>query len=207
MINTVRKQLRQQREDEGYAVVDLFAGAGGLSLGFLFEGFRVLRALDHNSAAVGTYRRNLGEHIEQVEIGLDAALPPSSIIVGGPPCQGFSSAGLRRGNDHRNTLVKVFALLVAAARPRMFVFENVEGFLTAANGERVHDLLEPLVEAGYQIHLRKVNAASYGVPQNRKRVIAIGALGFDPQFPEPTHSAFGAPGANGSYGLPSTPTV
>ncbi len=201
------ERFRHPKDDNGFTVVDLFAGAGGLSLGFFSKGFRVLQALDHNPSAVSTYRRNLGEHIEQAEIGLETALPPSALIVGGPPCQGFSSAGLRHGNDHRNTLVKVFSRLVSAARPRMFVFENVEGFLTAANGERVHDLLEPLILAGYQIHLRKVNAASFGVPQHRKRVIAIGALGFEPSFPEPTHSAFGAPGANGGHGLPPTPTV
>jgi DNA (cytosine-5)-methyltransferase 1 len=71
----------------------------------------------------------------------------------------------------------------------------VEGFLTAEGGSRVLELLKPLVEAGYRIHLRKVNAANYGVPQHRKRVIAVGGVGWDPPFPDPTHSAYGAPGA------------
>src|SRR5262249_29079218 len=80
-------------------------------------------------------------------------------------------------------------------RPRAFLFENVEGFLTAENGQRVLDLLVPLVQAGYRIHLRKVNAANYGIPQHRKRVLAVGGLGWEPSFPDLTHSAYGAPGA------------
>jgi DNA (cytosine-5)-methyltransferase 1 len=88
------------------------------------------------------------------------------------------------------------------------VFENVEGFLTADKGNRVFDLLEPLMKAGYRIHLRKVNAANYGVPQHRKRVIAMGGLGFDIAFPEPTHRAFGAPGASRTLNhLPPCPTL
>ncbi len=79
------------------------------------------------------------------------------------------------------------------------MFENVEGFLTAGNGDRVFDLLVPLIQSGYRIHLRKVNASNYGVPQHRKRVIAIGGLGWEPTFPEPTHRAFGAPGTSNVF--------
>jgi DNA (cytosine-5)-methyltransferase 1 len=133
---------------------------------------------------------------------------PADVIAGGPPCQGFSSAGLRQAGDYRNTLVRSFALLVARDRPRAFLFENVEGFLTAEGGDRVFDLLEPLIETGYRIHLRKVNAANYGVPQHRKRVIAIGGLGWDPTFPSPTHSAHGAPGSLRPLShLPRTPSL
>ena len=102
---------------------------------------------------------------------------------------------MRLAGDNRNTLVSVFAQLVARVRPPAFVFENVEGMLTTEKGQRIDDLLGPLVAGGYRVHLRKVNAANYGVPQHRKRVVAIGGLGFDPTFPEPTRSAFGAPGA------------
>ena len=126
-----------------------------------------------------------------------------SVIAGGPPCQGFSSAGMRRTGDKRNTLVACFAQIVTRKRPRAFVFENVEGFLTAEGGKRVLDLLTPLVTAGYRIHLRKVNAANYGVPQHRKRVIAIGGLGWEPSFPEPTHSAHGAARSTVSGYIPS----
>ena len=173
-------------------VVDLFCGAGGLSMGFQLAGFELLWAADNNEAAVRTYRANLGEHVVCRSIREDTEPPEAVVIAGGPPCQGFSSAGMRRPGDKRNTLVTCFAQIVARERPLAFVFENVEGFLTADDGNHVLDLLTPLVAAGYRIHIRKVNAANYGVPQHRKRVIAIGGLGWDPSFPEPTHSANGA---------------
>jgi DNA (cytosine-5)-methyltransferase 1 len=189
-------------------VVDLFCGAGGLSLGLRRAGFDVIFAADHFKAAVDSYRRNLGDHVHDIEIAEDTAIPPSTLIVGGPPCQGFSSAGMRRAGDHRNTLVTVFAKIIARNKPLGFIFENVEGFLTGDGGERVLDLLKPVIEAGYRVHLRKVNAANYGVPQHRKRVLAIGGLGWEPTFPEPTHSAYGAPGAHrGATALPLCPTL
>ena len=189
-------------------VVDLFCGAGGLSIGLGRAGFEVARAYDHFGAAVETYRRNVGDHVERAEIHESMDLPPSTVVAGGPPCQGFSSAGSRRTGDKRNTLVSVYAALIVRYRPSAFIFENVEGFLTAEGGERVMDLLRPLVAAGYRIHLRKVNAANYGVPQHRKRVLGIGGLGWSPTFLEPTHRAIGAPGAHrtGRH-LPPTPTT
>ena len=188
--------------------VDLFCGAGGLSTGLRNAGFRVVRAVDHFDAAVKTYRRNVGDHVEKTEIHEAMELPPATIITGGPPCQGFSSAGLRRSGDKRNNLVSVFAELIARHRPAAFIFENVEGFLTAESGSRVLDLLGPLVAAGYRIHLRKINAANFGVAQHRKRVLGIGGLGWDPTFPAPTHRAFGAPGVHRvGVDLPPTPTV
>lgn len=189
-------------------VVDLFCGAGGLSAGFQRAGFVVSRAVDHAPAAIETYRRNLGPHATCQEITEGIDLPRAAVIAGGPPCQGFSSAGQRRSGDRRNTLVALFARIVAASRPRAFLFENVEGFLTAEEGERVLDLLVPLISAGYRIHLRKVSSANFGVPQHRKRVVAIGGLGWDPTFPAPTHSARGAPGAHlAAQGLPPTPSL
>lgn len=193
---------------EVLTVVDLFAGAGGLSLGFQRAGFRSLWAADSQEAAVETYRLNVDERAECVEIDLGTTFPLPTVIVGGPPCQGFSSAGMRLAGDNRNTLVSVFAQLVARVRPPAFVFENVEGILTTEKGHRIDDLLGPLVAGGYRVHLRKVNAANYGVPQHRKRVLAIGGLGFDPTFPEPTRTAFGAPGATlAATHLPLAETV
>jgi DNA (cytosine-5)-methyltransferase 1 len=133
-----------------------------------------------------------------------------TVVAGGPPCQGFSSVGARRHGDGRNSLVSKFGLLIAEMRPRAFLFENVEGFLTAEGGARVFDLLDPVLEAGYHVQLRKVNAANYGVPQLRKRVIGVGALGGDPILPLPTHFAFGAPGAQrviARAGMPDVPTL
>jgi DNA (cytosine-5)-methyltransferase 1 len=188
--------------------IDLFSGAGGLSLGFERAGFLVVPAYDNWTPAVDTYRANFSHTIHQVDITEELDLQPPDVIFGGPPCQGFSSAGMRRDDDHRNTLITVFAQLVARIRPPAFLFENVEGFLTGSRGRFVLELLSPLIDAGYRIHLRKVNAANYGVPQHRKRVIAVGGLGWDPSFPPATHSAYGAPGAQlASRHLPRSPSL
>lgn len=191
-----------------FTVADLFCGAGGLTHGFWRAGFSLSYAADNNLAALKTYRENFGHSASEIDLAKAIEIPPSTVIVGGPPCQGFSSAGARRNGDHRNSLVAEFATLIARMQPRAFVFENVEGFLTGEDGARVLDLLGPLLEAGYRIHMRKVNVANFGVPQHRKRVIAIGGLGWEPSFPEPTHTAFGAPGALlASKYLPPTPSV
>lgn len=189
-------------------VLDLFCGAGGLSLGFKHAGYELLHAEDNEPAAVQTYRTNLGAHVVCKSAAADIHYPAAAIVIGGPPCQGFSSAGLRRSGDVRNTLVGHFARVVATLRPVAFVFENVEGFLTSEEGSYVFDLLTPVIEAGYRVHIRKVNAANYGVPQHRKRVIAVGGRGWSPSFPQPTHTAYGAPGAAlAARHLPRTPSI
>ena len=200
--------MLNSKVEEGYRFVDLFCGAGGLSRGFVDAGFKCVQAIDHDKPAIETHNSNFRDNASAMEISESVDLEDADVIMGGPPCQGFSSAGMRKAGDKRNTLVKIFAELIAQQRPKAFVFENVEGFLTADNGNRVFDLLEPLIDAGYRVHLRKINAANYGVPQHRKRVLAIGGLGWDPTFPQPQFMAYGAPGAsNTSRHLPPCPTV
>jgi DNA (cytosine-5)-methyltransferase 1 len=194
------------RSQPGATSIDLFCGAGGLTLGLGEAGIRTVLACDNWMPAAETLRRNLeGIPVFDGDLALATAddllnaaglAAPPELVAGGPPCQGFSSAGARRNGDHRNSLVARFGELVAELRPRAFVFENVEGFLTAEGGRRVIDLLDPVIDAGYHVHLRKVNAANFGVPQLRKRVLGIGALGQEPPFPEATHAAYGAPGAH-----------
>jgi DNA (cytosine-5)-methyltransferase 1 len=178
-----------------------------MSLGFQRAGFQLVHAIDSWAPAIDTYRTNLGSHVVGGMVDGQTRLPACDVIVGGPPCQGFSSAGARLGGDARNDLVAIYANLVAEHRPAAFVFENVEGFITNSEGRFLFHLLDPLIEAGYSIHVRKVNAANFGVPQHRKRVVAIGGLGWHPVFPEPTHSAWGAPGAVQKRHLPNTPTL
>jgi DNA (cytosine-5)-methyltransferase 1 len=117
-----------------------------------------------------------------------------TVIAGGPPCQGFSSAGARLESDERNSLVGYYSNLAVEVRPEVIVFENVEGFLTAGGGRFVTELLDPLIAGGYSVRVEKLNVANSGVPQLRKRVIAIAALGRVPVAIEPTHRADGAPG-------------
>ncbi len=190
-------------------VLDFFSGCGGLSSGFGSAGFKVLRAFDNWEPAVATYNTNFSHGAESFDLSRKMELPYADVIVGGPPCQGFSSAGRRVAGDERNTLVRIFAEWIGRIQPRAFVFENVEGFLTQDNFRFLLDLLEPLVSFGYRIHTRKINAAHFGVPQHRKRVLAIGGLGWDPTFPGITHSATGMPGASRANlpTLPKTPTI
>lgn len=201
-----------------YKVIDLFSGAGGFSLGFAEAGAPVALGSDMWRPAADTYRRNLTDHpfleadaldLTPSALGEAAALGSEPLVmVGGPPCQGFSSAGARRRADSRNSLVGAYSLLGAQLLPDVFVFENVEGFLTAGAGSSVVDLLDPLIEAGYQVALHKLNVANYGVPQLRKRVIVIAALGRRPAELVPTHRAFGAPGVSRvGKSLPAARTV
>ncbi|HET7444551.1 MAG TPA: DNA cytosine methyltransferase [Solirubrobacterales bacterium] len=194
--------------------VDLFCGAGGLSFGLQSAGLSVCAHLDSWTAAVETLNSNFNEQRAPTDVreltaqnirSLVGGTP--GVLAGGPPCQSFTSAGRRQNDDPRGTLVGVFANLAAAIRPPLVVFENVEGFLTAGGGRFVFDFLAPLIEAGYQVRIRKVNFANFGVPQHRKRVIAIASLLGDPPFPNPTHSAWGAPGAQEIADCPATPTV
>ncbi|MCL2465011.1 MAG: DNA cytosine methyltransferase [Micrococcales bacterium] len=197
--------------------VDLFCGAGGLAAGFGRCEIEVVLASDCWRPAADTYRANFpGHRFAEVDIrDLDAATIRAAhggrspdIVAGGPPCQGFSSAGARAVGDHRNTLVGCYARLAAELRPAVVVFENVEGFLTAEAGKYVQDLLDPLVEAGYTIRIAKLNVANYGVPQLRKRVIGIASLQRIPESLVPTHSAHGAPGVwRVGHGRPRTATL
>lgn len=185
-------------------LVDLFCGAGGLATGFTQAGVTTVLASDNWPPAKDTYRANYPNHRFELEdirsldlpkMLSDAVDPANLIVAGGPPCQGFSSAGARKKSDTRNTLVSTFAEKAVSLRPAMIVFENVEGFLTLDGGRFVVDLLKPLIDSGYRIRLEKHNVANFGVPQLRKRVIGLAALGRNPEPLQETHYAHGMPGA------------
>ena len=108
------------------------------------------------------------------------------MLLGGPPCQGFSSAGVKAGDDPRNSLLSHYIRLLEGVRPKWFVMENVEGLLTNDGGSHVRDTVAAFLEAGYSLNLEKVYAQGYGIPQRRKRVLIVGnRLGHDFLFPEP----------------------
>jgi DNA (cytosine-5)-methyltransferase 1 len=108
------------------------------------------------------------------------------MLLGGPPCQGFSSAGMKTGDDPRNSLLSHYVRLLEGIRPKWFVMENVEGLLTNSGGTPVHDTVMAFLEAGYAVNLEKVYAQGYAVPQRRKRVLIVGnRLGHDFVFPTP----------------------
>ncbi len=178
-------------------VLSLFSGAGGLSYGFTLAGAKPVAGAEINRDACETYRRNLGSTCHELDVGsidpdffvgiLNGRSPLA--VIGGPPCQGFSTAGARNAVDPRNQLIFNYLEIVKRTRPRWFVFENVEGLLTSGRGEAVAALVESFMSFGYSVRLQKVNFAAYGVPQTRKRVVIIGnRLGVDFNFPEETHS-------------------
>lgn len=166
-------------------VIDLFAGCGGLSLGFEMEGFNIPLAIEKDEWASETYRANhkntkvITGDITQI-LNLDELLPKDMTIdgiIGGPPCQGFSLSGNRDKNDPRNSLFMEFVRFVKFYKPKFFVMENVTGILSmkTKNNESVKDLiLKEYNDAGYNVKICKLNAAEHGVPQARVRVVFIG---------------------------------
>lgn len=184
--------------------ISLFAGAGGCSLGFKQAGYDIRFATDMDADAVATYQRNFPEticerhDIREVSAGYlleKARLLPGELemLIGGPPCQGFSSAGGKSADDPRNSLLGHYVRLLKDMLPRWFVMENVEGLLTNAGGTHVRRAVEAFLDAGYALNLEKVYAQGYGVPQRRKRVLMVGnRLGHAFSFPEPGTSFSGS---------------
>ena len=178
-------------------VVSLFSGGGGLDLGFINAGYDIIWAIDNNKNAVETYKANIGGHIICADITEAdvSAIPHSDIVIGGPPCQSFSLAGMRHVEDARGKLVWQYMRIIKHIKPKAFVFENVTGLLSAKNkdGEKIVDLLKKAFQdIGYTVEMQTMNAADYGVPQRRKRVFIVGLQGNKKfTFPAPTHNEDG----------------
>lgn len=191
---------------EHYTAIDLFCGAGGLHIGFENAGFEIKLCVDNNDQVEKTHKRNypdipiINRDINEVpsseirgyldESGVD-------IIIGGPPCQGFSTIGHRASSnpekrakkDPRNELVLTYARIINELRPKFIVMENVKGILTLDDGAYLRKVLEILAKTGYKAEYKLINMADYGVPEIRERVIIIGnRIGMPVAFPAPDHS-------------------
>lgn len=180
-------------------VVDLFSGAGGLTWGFVQNKYRVLFGVEHDKDAAKTYSANFNHPMLNNDITklvpdeLVEQYGKCDVIIGGPPCQGFSMAGKRDNKDPRNSLFMNYLQFVKSFQPRYFVLENVPGILTmkTASGELVKDIMKAEVEGlGYSIKYSKLYAPDFGVPQKRRRVIFLGWRNdqVEPNYPEPTHT-------------------
>lgn len=175
-------------------VIDLFCGCGGLSKGFEMAGFEIKVAIDMWLDAVNTFNHN---HIKPVAICedihnwddefLNELLKDNDIcgIIGGPPCQGYSTVGTRDINDPRNHLYKEYCRIVEKINPDFFLIENVKGLLTLNNGLFKDDIINRFTKLGYHVEAKILNAADYGVPQNRQRVFFVGLKNKKFEFPEP----------------------
>ena len=173
-------------------VVSLFSGAGGMDMGFINAGFEVIWANDLLEDAVNSYRKNIGKHLLKGDITKISSedIPNNpDVIIGGFPCQGFSVANTRRTTeDKRNFLYKEMLRIIADKNPKFFVAENVKGLLSLAKGKVFEMIKSDFESLGYKVEARILNAAEYGVPQARERVIIIGnRIGVENPFPEKTH--------------------
>jgi DNA (cytosine-5)-methyltransferase 1 len=176
-------------------IVSLFSGAGGLDLGLKQAGHRIIWANDIFEDAVATYRVNIGPHINNRDITKvrSSEIPSCDVVVGGFPCQGFSVANWTRHEaDPRNQLYKQMLRVVRAKQPKLFIAENVKGLASMAKGAALKQILLDFEKAGYQVSYAVVNAADYGVPQMRMRLLILGIrddLQLPLQFPPPpTHA-------------------
>lgn len=179
-------------------VIDLFCGCGGLSLGFEQAGFSVLLGIDSWQDALDTYKYNRpDDHTLCADL---TTLEPSDVedhidgkkvdvIIGGPPCQGFSVAGKRIIDDVRNTLYKRFVSFVEYFKPMAFVMENVPNILSMGGGIIKDKIIEDFERIGYTVTYKVLMASDYGVPQNRKRAVFVGLLNKEKySFPKPFES-------------------
>ncbi|MEA3511541.1 MAG: DNA cytosine methyltransferase [Actinomycetota bacterium] len=181
-------------------MIDLFAGCGGITRGFEDEGFVPVYAVEWEPQAAATYEENFGPHVVADDITEipDSDFPAADIVVGGPPCQGFSQLGTRDPDDERNVLWKEYARVVAHVQPRVFVLENVPQFLKSGQYGLMQDWTsEGELLEGYELVAGVLNAADFGVPQRRRRAILIGSRVGTPTLPVPTHSRDGLPSWNG----------
>lgn len=173
-------------------LVSLFSGCGGMDLGFLHAGFNIIYANDFDSDAQRVYEKNFGDIDKRSILDVDEKeIPDCDILTAGFPCQPFSNAGNRKGvNDSRGNLYKECLRIINEKKPKVVVFENVRGLLSTKdeNGNPLIDtIVSNLDELGYSTNYKLVNASSYGVPQNRIRVIVVAFrkdLGVMFKFPE-----------------------
>jgi DNA (cytosine-5)-methyltransferase 1 len=184
--------------------LSLFAGAGGLDIGFHNAGFDILAAVEIEEAYCKTLRANSGQHKvfgSQLQVFCEDVrrFDPSpykdlgiECVIGGPPCQTFSAAGRRSGGvlgttDERGKLFQAYCQILRELAPKIFVFENVYGLPGANGGQPWREILHAFSELGYTLRAEVLDSADYGVPQHRERLIMVGYKSGNYEFPLPTH--------------------
>lgn len=178
-----------------HTFIDLFSGCGGLSLGFEMAGFTSILAIDNWKDALVTYSYNRKNAktlcgdlstIDPYKIKKEYNIFDVDVIIGGPPCQGFSVAGKRIIEDERNRLYKAFVEFVACFHPKAFVMENVPNILSIGGGVVRKSIIDDFEKLGYKVSVQILTASDYGVPQNRRRAVFVGlADGREFLFPKP----------------------
>jgi DNA (cytosine-5)-methyltransferase 1 len=171
--------------------VDLFAGAGGLSLGLEMAGWKTELAVEFDKTACATYRRNFDDVqvIDKDVRGVDWSHLRGNIdlVAGGPPCQPFSVAGNQKANTDSRDMLPEFVRAVSEIEPEMFLMENVAGLASKRHLPYLQKNIALLEKLGYNVNFKVLNAANFGVPQERLRVFVIGSKRELPKFPDATH--------------------
>ena len=165
--NTLQPAISEQA-----LVLDLFAGCGGLSLGFEAAGYQTV-GYEMDGAAAETYKRNLKGDCHALKLDLDFDYPQAQIVIGGPPCQPFSVGGHQKGIEDARDGFPIFIDAVKKLMPKVFMFENVRGLLYA-NRWYFELVISELQKLGYLIDYKLLNAVNFGVPQNRERLFVVG---------------------------------
>ena len=181
-----------KKNNKKFRVISLFSGAGGMDLGFINAGFDIVWANDFFKEAVESYKKNISEDIVFGDITkIESSEMPDDIdlVIGGLPCQGFSVANTKRSmKDERNFLYKEMLRVIDAKKPKFFVAENVKGILSMKKGKVFEMIKKDFKKLGYNVDAKLLNAAEYGVPQARERVVIIGnRIGVDNPYPTATH--------------------
>lgn len=172
-------------------LISLFSGAGGLDLGFEKAGFEIVAANEFDKTIWDTYEKNHSVRLLKGDISNieSDAFPECDGIIGGPPCQSWSEAGSLRGiNDPRGQLFYQYIRILKDKKPKFFLAENVKGMMAKRHSDAVTNIISQFEEAGYDVFVKLLNAADYGVAQDRKRVFYIGFrkdLNIDFEFPTP----------------------
>lgn len=190
------KEIKNEH-NEKFTVLDLFSGAGGMSRGFLDAGYNVVLGVDFDDMALKTFKNNHGaaeamkldlfnhDNIKHIEEFLRQKNIEIDVLVGGPPCQGFSLAGPRNVNDERNSLYTAMVKVAKKLKPKVVVLENVPGLLKLYEGQGAKRIIEDFTELGYKIKAEILYAPDFGIPQIRKRVFFVGILDSDEYFEYP----------------------
>lgn len=166
-------------------VIDLFAGCGGLALGFEAQGFETV-GFEKDEICCKTYNRNLEGVCHQVALTEETNLPKAPVIIGGPPCQPFSVGGKQLGLKDSRDGFPSFIAAVKKVEPEIWLFENVRG-LMYRNKWYLDEIIEQMENMGYFVEIKLLNAVHYGVPQNRERMVVVGHKGKF-TFPLPTQT-------------------
>jgi len=175
--------------EKPYRVLSLFTGCAGLDLGFEAAGCETVAAvdLDFESCKTLRYNRPNWAVFEGDIREYNPNLSDIDLVIGGPPCQGFSSAGKGDPKDPRNFLWKEYMRVVERVKPRALVLENVSALTHKKNGDHLSGIMDALAVQGYNFTYGVLNAADFGVPQARRRLVVIGLRDGVPTLPEPTH--------------------